>query len=54
MLCMFRIGALIIFLKNMTPEEAFTGVHPEVGHFKIFGCHVYIHVPKEKRMKLYP
>jgi hypothetical protein len=41
-------------LKNMTPEEAFTGVKPEVGHFKIFGCPVYIHVPKEKRTKLDP
>jgi hypothetical protein len=41
-------------LKNMTPEEAFTGVKPEVGHFKIFGCTVYFHVPKEKRSKLDP
>jgi hypothetical protein len=24
-------------LKNMIPEEAFTGVKPEVGHFRIFG-----------------
>jgi hypothetical protein len=38
----------------MTPEEAFTGVKPKVGHFKIFGCLVYIHVPKEKRTKLDP
>jgi hypothetical protein len=41
-------------LKNMTPEEAFTGFKPEVGHFKIFGCLVYIHIPKEKRSKLEP
>jgi hypothetical protein len=41
-------------LRNMTPEEAFTGVKPEVGHFRIFGCPVYIHVPKEKRTKLDP
>jgi hypothetical protein len=41
-------------LKNMTPEEAFTGVKPEVGHFRIFGCPVYFHVPKEKRTKLDP
>ena len=26
----------------------------EVGHFRIFGCLVYIHVPKEKRTKLDP
>ena len=41
-------------LKNMILEEAFTGVKPEIGHFKIFGCPVYIHVPKEKRTKLDP
>jgi hypothetical protein len=41
-------------LKNITPEEAFTGVKPEIGHFKIFGCLVYFHVPKEKRSKLEP
>ena len=41
-------------LRNMTPKEAFTGVKPEVGHFRIFGCPVYIHVPKEKRTKLNP
>jgi hypothetical protein len=41
-------------LKNITPEEAFTGVKPEIGHFRIFGCPVYFHVPKEKRSKLDP
>jgi hypothetical protein len=41
-------------LKNITPEESFTGVKPEVRHFKIFGCPVYFHVPKEKRSKLEP
>jgi hypothetical protein len=41
-------------LENMSPEEAFTGVKLEVGHFRIFGSLVYIHVPKEKRTKLDP
>ena len=41
-------------LKNMTLEEAFTRVKPEVGHLRIFGCPVYIHVPKDKRTKLEP
>ena len=41
-------------LKNMTPEEAFIGVKPEVVHLRIFGCPVYMHVPKEKRTKLEP
>jgi hypothetical protein len=38
----------------MTPEEAFTEVKPVVGHLMIFGCPVYIHVPKEKTTKLDP
>jgi hypothetical protein len=33
-------------LKNITPEETFTGVKPEIEHFRIFGCPVYFHVPK--------
>ena len=41
-------------LKNMTLEEASTEVKPEVGHFRIFGCPVYFHIPKEKRTKLDP
>jgi hypothetical protein len=41
-------------MKNMTLEESFTGVKPEVGHFRVFGCPVYFHVPKEKRTKLNP
>jgi transposase InsO family protein len=36
-----------------TPEEMFTG-KPEVSHLKIFGCPVFIHIPKEKRNKLDP
>jgi hypothetical protein len=41
-------------LKNITPEEVFTKVKPEIRHFRIFGCLVYLHVPKEKRSKLEP
>ena len=39
-------------LDNKTPEEAFSEEKPKVSHFRIFGCPVYIHVPKEKRTKL--
>jgi hypothetical protein len=38
----------------MTPEEAFSGKKPSVEHLRIFGCPVYIHVPKDKRKKLEP
>jgi hypothetical protein len=41
-------------LKDMTPEEAFSGKKPSVEHLRIFGCLVYVHVPKEKRKKLDP
>jgi hypothetical protein len=41
-------------LKEKTPEEVFLGIKPEVEHLRIFGCPVYIHVPKEKRTKREP
>jgi hypothetical protein len=41
-------------LKNMTLEEAFSRKNPSVEHLRIFGCHVYIHVPKDKIKKLEP
>ena len=41
-------------LKNKTPEEVFSSKKLEVIHLRIFGCLVYIHIPKEKRTKLDP
>jgi hypothetical protein len=41
-------------LENTTPKEMFLGEKPEVSHFRIFGCLVFVHVPKEKRTKLEP
>ena len=32
----------------------FSDERPEVSHLNIFGCPVYIHIPKEKRPKLDP
>ena len=37
-----------------TPKEMFTGKKPELSHLKIFGCPVFIHIPKEKINKLDP
>ena len=37
-----------------TPKEMFIGKKPEVSHLKIFGCPVFVHIPKEKRTKLDP
>jgi hypothetical protein len=51
----------VVYVKNQlshsalglkTPEEMFTGKKPEVSHLKIFGCPVFIHIPKENRNKL--
>jgi uncharacterized membrane protein YvbJ len=41
-------------LGQKTPEEAFTGENPNVGHLRIFRCPIYIHVSKEKRTKMEP
>jgi hypothetical protein len=41
-------------LGNKTPEEVFIGKKAKVSHLRIFGCPLYIHVPKEKRTKLDP
>jgi hypothetical protein len=41
-------------LKNITPKEAFTIVKPDIEHFRIFGCPVYFHVPKENKSKIDP
>jgi len=41
-----------ISLDNMTLEEEFTRKKPCVDHLQIFGCPIYIHIPKGKRMKL--
>ena len=35
-------------MKGTTSKEAYAGVKPEVSDLRIFGCLVYIHVPKEK------
>jgi hypothetical protein len=37
-----------------TPEEMFSRKKPEVSHLKIFGCPVFVHIPKEKRTKVDP
>jgi len=41
-------------LWDKTREEALFGKNLEVGHFRIFGCLNYSHVPSEKRKNLDP
>ena len=38
--------------EGKTPEEAYSGQKPYVGHLKAYGCVAYPHIPKEKRQKL--
>jgi len=39
-------------VKNITPEEAWSGMKPFVSYFKTFGCIEFVHVPDKKRSKL--
>ena len=41
-------------LGNKTPKKMFTGKKPKVSHLNIFGCPIYLYVPKEKRSNLDP
>ena len=41
-------------LEDKTLEEAFIEIKPKIGHLRIFGCLVCIHVLVEKRTKLEP
>ena len=38
--------------KDMTPEEAWSGVKPNVDYFRVFGCIGHVHVSNNKRKKL--
>ena len=41
-------------LEEKTHEEVFIDEKPNVGHLRIFGYPVYIHVQKERRRKMEP
>jgi hypothetical protein len=41
-------------LRDTTPEEVFTSEKPEISHLRIFGYHVYVRVPQERRTNLDP
>ena len=38
-------------LWNMTPQEAWSGRKPGIGHLRVFGRIAYAHVPKQIRNK---
>ncbi|KAK9907798.1 hypothetical protein M0R45_000739 [Rubus argutus] len=39
-------------VKDVTPEEAWSGIKPAVDHFRVFGCMAHVHIPDNKRVKL--
>jgi hypothetical protein len=41
-------------LKNITPEEAWTKIKPDVSHLHLFGSIAWAHIPDEKRKALQP
>ena len=41
-------------IHDVTPEQRFTGIKPDLSHLKVFGCIAYVHIPDELRTKLDP
>jgi hypothetical protein len=39
-------------VKDITPEEAWSGEKPAVHYFRIFGCLAFVHVPDSQRIKM--
>ncbi|CAJ2675758.1 unnamed protein product [Trifolium pratense] len=39
-------------VKDVTPEEAWSGNKPSVHHFRVFGCLAFVHIPDSQRTKL--
>jgi len=39
-------------VKDMTPEEAWSGEKSSVDYFRVFGCVGHVHIPDAKRNKL--
>ena len=39
-------------LKNITPEESWTKIKPDVSHFHVFGSIAWAQIPNEKRKTL--
>ena len=41
-----------VAVKDVTPEEAWSGIKPSVEHFRVFGSIAHVHVPEVRRTKL--
>ena len=57
--CLFKSGSIIYrtatkVLNNITPEEAWSSIKPDVSHFCVFGSEALAHIPDEKHKALEP
>ena len=41
-------------LRNITPEEAWGSIKPDVSNFRVFGSKAWAHIPDEKHKSLEP
>ena len=41
-------------LKNITPEEAWSSIKPDVSYFRVFGSEAWVHILDEKHKALKP
>lgn len=39
-------------VKDVTPQQAWSGIKPNVEHFRVWGCICHVHIPDKKRGKL--
>ncbi|MCI71626.1 retrovirus-related pol polyprotein from transposon tnt 1-94, partial [Trifolium medium] len=39
-------------VKDVTPEESWSGVKSAVHYFRVFGCIAHVHIPDSQRIKL--
>ena len=53
-LCMYKTVLHIDYSRTRHLKKVFSGKKLEVSHLRIFGCPVYIHIPKERRTKSDP
>ena len=42
----------MLVVKNVTPQEAWSGVKPLVEHLRVWDCLAHVHIPEAKRGKL--
>jgi hypothetical protein len=47
-----KIKSLTSAVQGKTPYEAWTGEKANLNNLHVFGCTVYVHVPKELRQNL--